>query len=184
MIIWLINPHCPKRTIHIHTETHTELEKNYRITKILPSSLQLQLNFPSPTFRFGDSQVVLFFFFFLFCEGQSASVELHKLIHGTHLRLCILKHPQQVFEQHHFASNNHPIIAVAGLVYELLKQRVVDDFGVYEVPPSGFSDVNGVEFFGDQLVGGVIRCSNGAGAGCAAEFGDWRQSFNGWLELC
>lgn len=91
-----------------------------------------------------------------------------------------------MLEQHHLARNHDPVLAVAGLVDQLLKQRVDDDVGVHEVPPATFPDVDGVKIVGDLVIGRRVVRGGGGGDGVdgggacgAAEFGEGRKLLDG-----
>lgn len=82
-------------------------------------------------------------------------VELDELVQRVGLRVGVLQHPEQMFEEDDLAGDvDGVVVGVAGPLHQLPEDRVVDDVGADEVAPSGFPDVDGVV---------VVRAGDGGG---------------------
>lgn len=92
-------------------------------------------------------------------HSDSAGVELNKVLERVWLLwVGIFKHPKEVLEEDHLASDGQAISG-GGLVCEASEEWVVDELGADEVPPAGFSDVDCLE--------GVIIAAAAEGRGGA-----------------
>lgn len=124
--------------------------------------------------------------------NELRSVKICQLIKALRrLGITVLKHPQQVIEQHHFASDGDRVLGVAGRPFhEFLEKGVVDDVGADEVAAPRLAHVDRVEVV-LVVVGGIVsvvisrlvvgrRGVAGVGAG---EF-EWLHFLEHRLELC
>lgn len=73
-----------------------------------------------------------------------AKVAVNEIVEGVGLRVSILEHPEQVFEEDNLARDidGSVIMGVAGPLRQLAEERVTDDVGADEVAPPRFTDIH------------------------------------------
>jgi len=96
-------------------------------------------------------------------------VVLDQIIERLRLRIGILEHPEQVFEEHHLAADDGDggVAIVAGPLHQFSEDRIVDDLGAEEVAAARLADVHGVKAGsgGDHLAAGIVVVGVGSGGG-------------------
>jgi len=83
-------------------------------------------------------------------EEQSAGVKIGEFVERLRLRIGVVEHPEQVFEQNNLARHVDALLlllraAVAGPVHQLPEQRVFDNLRAHQVLPPRLADVHGAE---------------------------------------
>lgn len=91
-------------------------------------------------------------------EEQSAGVKIGEFVERLRLRIGVVEHPEQVFEQNNLARHVDAVVlflgaAVAGPVHQLPEQRVSDNLRAHQVLPPRLPDVHGAERRGVSVAG-------------------------------
>lgn len=89
---------------------------------------------------------------------QSAGVKIGEFVKRLRLRIGVVEHPEQVFEENDLARHVDAVLlllraAVAGPVHQLPEQRVFDNLCAHQVLPPRLPDVHGAERRGVTVAG-------------------------------